>query len=75
MSGSRSLGVTKMLPKNVMMIREFERQSRARIQNEAENARLLGRNSSKETLKFRFPVWEITLRKFRMIRMRLNPAN
>jgi len=75
MSGSRSLGVTKMLPKNVMMIREFERQSRARIQKDAENVRLLRRNSDEAAPKFKNPAWEITLRKFRMIRMRLNPAN
>lgn len=64
-----------MLPKNVMFTQEFERQARARIQNEAETARLLRRNSDEAAPKFKIPAWEITLRKFRMIRMRLNPAN
>jgi len=63
-----------MLPKNVILTREFERQARARIQNEAESARLLAKIENKQTPNRVFPVWEITINKFRLIRMRLNPA-
>lgn len=64
-----------MLPKNVILTQEYERQSRARLQKEAENARLLRRNRYKAAPKFQFPVWEITLSKIRLIRMRLNLAS
>ena len=64
-----------MLPKNVILTQEFERQSRARIQQEAENARLLGRIENKQTPNRLLPVWEITINKFRLIRMRLNLAS
>ena len=64
-----------MLPKNVKLTQEFERQSRARIQQEAENARLLGRIENKQTPNRVLPVWEMTINKFRLIRMRLNLAS
>jgi len=64
-----------MLPKNVILTQEFERQSRARIQQEAENSRLLGRIENEQTPNRVLPVWEITINKFRSIRMRLNLAS
>ena len=64
-----------MIPKNVFLTQEFERQSRARIQQEAENARLLGRIEGKQIQNRVLPVWEITVNKFRLIRMRLNLAS
>ena len=64
-----------MFQQNVIMVQEYERQSRARLQQEAEKSRLLPRSENKQTPKRFFPVWEFTLSKFRLIRMRLNPAN
>ena len=63
-----------MLPKNVIMMQEFERQNRARLQKEAENARKLGGRLDTTTPKVNFPAWDFTLRKVRMLRTRLNPA-
>ena len=63
-----------MIPKNVILTQEFERQGRARIQQEAENARQLGRIENKHTPNRVLPAWEITINKFRSIRMRLNPT-
>lgn len=67
-------GVIKMLPKNVILMQEFERQNRLRIQKEAENARKLAGRLDKTAPKVNFPAWDFTLRKVRMLRTRLNPA-
>jgi hypothetical protein len=64
----------KMLPKNVVMMKEFERQNRLRLQKEAENARNLAGTLDKAAPKLKFPAWEFTLRKFRTLRTRLNPT-
>ncbi|MGB7093379.1 MAG: hypothetical protein WBD62_01890 [Anaerolineales bacterium] len=64
-----------MLPKNVIMMKEFDRQGRARLQKEAENARILRSNKLKAAPKLNLPGWEFTMSKFRLIRMRLGHAN
>ena len=63
-----------MLPKNVVMMKEFERQNRLRLQQEAENARNRAGRLDKTATKLNLPAWEFTLRKFRMLRTRLNPT-
>jgi len=64
-----------MLPKNVYVMREYERQSRDRLQQEAQNARRLSRNQDRVKSKLDLPVWEFTLKKFRTLRMRFNPSS
>ena len=63
-----------MLPKNVIMMQEFERQSRARLQQEAENTRMAQPINHKPAAKNDSPAWNFTWTKFRLILMRLNPA-
>ncbi|MCJ7536835.1 MAG: hypothetical protein WA997_16520 [Anaerolineales bacterium] len=62
-----------MLPHNIIRA-DFERQNRNRIQQEAENSRLLRSIENKDAPERIFPVWEFTVRKFRWIQLRLNPA-
>jgi hypothetical protein len=64
----------KMLPKNVVMMREFERQNRARLQKEAENARLLQRKDEKPEDRRTFPAWDLTREKVRQLRTLFNPT-
>ena len=63
-----------MLPKNVYVMKEFERQNRLRLQKEAENARNLAGRLDKTAPKLDLPAWEFTLRKFRKLRARLDPT-
>ena len=63
-----------MLPKNVVMMREFERQNRARLQKEAENTRLLKRKNEKAKERRFFPTWDLTREKVRMLRTLFNPV-
>ena len=63
-----------MLPKNVVMMREFERQNRARLQKEAENTRLLKRKNEKSKERRFFPTWDLTREKVRMLRTLFNPV-
>ena len=64
-----------MLPKNVYVMREYEKQSRERLQQEAQNARRLPRHQGRQDQKLNFPAWEFTLEKFRTLRMRFNPSS
>jgi len=75
MIGFSTHGVIKMLPKNVVMMQEFERQDRARLQKEAENARSLQRTKNQTAPRSFFPTWEFTRTKFRLIRTLLNPTS
>ena len=68
-------GVIKMLPKNVVVMWEFERQDRARLQKEAENARSLQRSINQPAPRSFFPTWKITRNKFRFLRTLLNPTS
>jgi len=63
-----------MLPKNVLMLREYERQNRNRLLREAENARDLAGNGRLNAPKLNKPAWKLTLNKVRNIRLRLNPT-
>jgi len=62
-----------MLPQNIIRV-DFERQYRNRIQQEAENSRLLKANDKQAAPESRFPAWQFTLKKFRMLRLRDNPT-
>ncbi len=75
MIGFSFQGVMKMLPKNVILMREFERQDRARLQKEAENARSLQRTKNQTAPRSFFPTWEFTRTKFRFLRTLLNPTS
>jgi hypothetical protein len=72
--GMGYMGVKEMLPKNVVMMREFERQNRTRLQKEAENTRLLQRKDEKPKERRFFPTWDLTREKVRLLRTLLNPA-
>jgi hypothetical protein len=63
-----------MLPNNVILARDYERQNRNRIQREAENARLVRSIEKKEAPNRSFPVWKLTIRKVRSLRIRFNPT-
>ena len=63
-----------MLPKNVIMMQEFERQNRARLQQTAENTRMAQRINHKPAVKSAPPAWNFTWTKFRLVLLRLNPA-
>jgi len=62
-----------MLPHNLIRA-DFERQYRNRIQQEAENSRLLKANNRQDAPESKFPAWQFTLKKFRMLRLRDNPT-
>ena len=63
-----------MLPHNVIIAADFERQNRNRIQQEAENSRLLRRSGFKESAAQVFPAWKPVFRKLRLIQLHMNPA-
>ena len=63
-----------MLTKNVIMMQEFERQNRARLQQEAENTRMSQGINHKPAVKSAPPAWNFTWTKFRLMLMRLKPA-
>ncbi|HUV25944.1 MAG TPA: hypothetical protein VMW34_01140 [Anaerolineales bacterium] len=63
-----------MLPHNIIRA-DFERQNRNRIQQEAENSRLLRSISKKDAPERKFPAWKFKLSKFRVFRLRDNPAS
>lgn len=59
---------------NPIIRADFEKQHRERLQGAAKNARLLRTVENQPIKAAKFPAWEITLRKFKAIRLRLLPA-
>ena len=59
---------------NHIIREDFEKQHREHIQGAAKNARLLRTVENKPIRAAKFPAWEITLRKFKAIRLRLLPT-
>jgi hypothetical protein len=64
-----------MIPKNIVPFQEFERQNRNRLQQEAENSRLLKSVPKKSASRVKFPAWEFNLSKFRFFGLREKHAS